>query len=41
MALDAGNLEGGQGSTVIDCTQSRSVIVREGAVPAEALKELL
>jgi L-threonylcarbamoyladenylate synthase len=41
MALDAGALEGGVGSTVIDCTKPRPSIIREGVVPAQALLDLL
>ncbi len=35
--LDAGNLEGGVGSTVIDVTGEAPVILREGAVPAREI----
>jgi len=38
MIIDAGQLEGGRGSTVIDATVSPPVILREGAVSAEAIQ---
>lgn len=37
LILDAGPLAGGPGSTVVDVTGDRPVILREGAVPAASL----
>jgi len=37
--LDGGTLRGGPGSTVIDVCGDRPVLLREGAIPAEAIEE--
>lgn len=37
LVLDAGSLAGGPGSTVVDVTGTRPVILREGTVPAASL----
>ncbi|MFC1799124.1 L-threonylcarbamoyladenylate synthase [Thermodesulfobacteriota bacterium] len=41
LVLDAGELKGGPGSTVIDVTVDPPEILREGAVPAGEIKALL
>ena len=40
LVLDAGELEGGPGSTVVDVTGSTPVILREGLVSAQQLKSI-
>ena len=41
LILDAGPLQGGAGSTIVDVTEKTPVILREGAVPrAEIIKIL-
>lgn len=37
LILDAGDLAGGRGSTVVDCTTDPLRVLREGAVPTSAL----
>ncbi len=37
VVLDAGTLAGGPGSTVVDITDSKPVVLREGAVPAKEI----
>jgi L-threonylcarbamoyladenylate synthase len=39
--LDGGILPGGAPSTVLDCTRWPPTVVREGAVPREALQEIV
>lgn len=41
LVLDSGELEGGKGSTVIDCSGARIEILREGNVPAKDLVDFL
>jgi L-threonylcarbamoyladenylate synthase len=41
LVLDAGNLKGGRGSTIIDVTTSPAAIIREGEVTAEQIKACL
>jgi len=41
LILDAGTLKGGSGSTIVDVTLDPPVILREGAVPAKAIFEIL
>ena len=41
LILDAGTLQGGSGSTVVDVTLTPPVILREGAVPASDIWEAL
>lgn len=41
MALDAGTLIGGMGSTVVDVTKSKPAILREGLVPASRILETI
>lgn len=41
LILNAGRLEGGAGSTVVDVTEERLRVLREGAVPAEDIKAVL
>lgn len=41
MVLDAGELAGGPGSTVVDVTGERPLILRQGAVPAETITTAL
>ncbi|MBW2408868.1 MAG: threonylcarbamoyl-AMP synthase [Deltaproteobacteria bacterium] len=41
LILDAGDLKGGAGSTVVDVSTNRLQIIREGAVPAQELNLLL
>jgi L-threonylcarbamoyladenylate synthase len=41
MVLDAGNLAGGLGSTVVDVTEWPVRVVREGSVPLQAIDDLL
>ncbi len=40
LILDAGDLKGGKGSTVVDVSTNRLQIIREGAVSAQELKAL-
>jgi L-threonylcarbamoyladenylate synthase len=37
--LDGGRLHGGPGSTVVDASGDRPLLVREGAIPAEAIEQ--
>jgi tRNA A37 threonylcarbamoyladenosine synthetase subunit TsaC/SUA5/YrdC len=39
--LDGGRLEGKRGSTVMDVSQDKISIVREGEIPSEELKRIL
>jgi L-threonylcarbamoyladenylate synthase len=39
LILDAGTLQGGTGSTVVDATQTPPVILREGAVANEEIRK--
>lgn len=39
--LDAGTREGGTPSTILDCTKADPVMLREGAISAEQLREVL
>ena len=41
MVLDAGCLAGGQGSTVVDVTGQKPLVLREGAVPGREVLEVL
>jgi L-threonylcarbamoyladenylate synthase len=41
LILDGGPARGGPASTVVDCTGERPVIVREGAIPAARIAEVL
>lgn len=41
LVLDGGPARGGLASTVVDCTEAQPAIVRVGAVPAEAVAEIL
>lgn len=41
LVLDAGPLEGGAGSTVLDVTETPATLLREGAVPRAELVEIL
>ncbi len=41
LILDGGPARGGPASTVVDCTGERARVVREGAIPASRIGELL
>ena len=41
LILDGGAAHGGPASTVVDCSGDRPRIVREGAIPADRIGELL
>ena len=41
LVLDGGPARGGLASTIVDCTRPQPAIVRVGAVPAEAVAEIL
>src|SRR5206468_1466165 len=41
LILDGGPAHGGAASTVVDCSSERLRIIREGAIPARRLEELL
>jgi L-threonylcarbamoyladenylate synthase len=41
MVLDAGNLAGGSGSTIVDVTGWPIRVVREGAVARQAIDDVL
>jgi L-threonylcarbamoyladenylate synthase len=41
LVLDGGPARGGLASTIVDCTGAQPAIVRVGAVPAEAVAEIL
>jgi L-threonylcarbamoyladenylate synthase len=41
LILDGGPAHGGPASTVVDCTGERAVVVREGAIPAARIAEIL
>jgi L-threonylcarbamoyladenylate synthase len=40
LVLDAGRLTGGTGSTVVDCTAEKPVILRAGAVPVDEIMDV-
>ena len=41
LVLDAGRLPGGEGSTVVDVTESPPKIIREGTIEAEKIEKVL
>ena len=41
LILDAGSLAGGAGSTVVDATGEKPVILRQGAVPGDLIESVL
>ncbi len=41
LVLDAGELKGGKGSSIVDVTQSPPIILRDGEVPAELINKAL
>jgi L-threonylcarbamoyladenylate synthase len=40
LVLDAGRLTGGAGSTVVDCTAEKPLILRAGAVPGDEIMDV-